>query len=146
MITLGVSSMGTGDRNGVELRHILGGVAHNISDNAHRRLRGEDESIPNHELLQDIILSLRLFFEEVPEQFPQAFLGSHLAPLRPPHSRPGKAKLRHSWSLIRTLCRGECCQRESSYPLEGEWGTVPTESIATPAMPTSPFTRGWSES
>ena len=52
-----------GDRNGVELRHILGSISKDISDDFHRELRRIDVSVAHHKLLKDIILygSLHLF-------------------------------------------------------------------------------------
>ena len=45
-----------GDRNRVEARHLFRRVADNVRDDTHRRFGRIDIGVPNHELLQDIVL------------------------------------------------------------------------------------------
>ncbi len=45
-----------GNRNAVKLRHILRCESENIADNSHRRRRGINISVTNHELFQNIVL------------------------------------------------------------------------------------------
>ena len=49
--------MVTGDRDAVELRHLLRGIFKDIADNLHRERRGIDIGVTHHELLQDIVLN-----------------------------------------------------------------------------------------
>ena len=46
----------TGDRNRVELRHLLRGVLKDVGDNLHRELRRIDIRITHHELFKNIVL------------------------------------------------------------------------------------------
>lgn len=48
--------MVTGNGNTVELRHVLGGIFENITNNTHGHGRRVNVGITNHEFLQDIIL------------------------------------------------------------------------------------------
>ena len=48
--------MVTGNGDTVELRHIVGGIFENITDDTHGHGRRINVSITNHELFQDIIL------------------------------------------------------------------------------------------
>ena len=45
-----------GDGNAVELRHVLGGILENITDDAHGHFRRINISIPHHKFLQNIVL------------------------------------------------------------------------------------------
>ncbi len=45
-----------GDRDRVELRHVLRGVADDVGDDAHARFGRVDIRVPNHELLEDVVL------------------------------------------------------------------------------------------
>ena len=45
-----------GNRNRVELRHVLRGVAENIGNDLHRRLGRIDIGIPHHELFENVVL------------------------------------------------------------------------------------------
>ena len=47
----------TGNRNRIKLRHILGSILENISDNFHREFRRVNISITHHKLFQNIILN-----------------------------------------------------------------------------------------
>ena len=54
----------TGDRDRVELRHLLRCIFKDIGDNLHRECRRIDISVTHHEFFQDIILdSTRHFFQ-----------------------------------------------------------------------------------
>ena len=44
------------DADGVEARHVLGGVRENVADDPHRRRRRVDERVAHHELLEDVVL------------------------------------------------------------------------------------------
>ena len=46
-----------GDRNRVELRHILAGVGENVRDDAHRRKRRINISIAHHEFFKNVVLN-----------------------------------------------------------------------------------------
>ena len=46
----------TGDRNAVELRHVLRGVLEDVGDDLHRELRRIDVRVTYHKLLQNIVL------------------------------------------------------------------------------------------
>ena len=45
-----------GDRDRVEARHLLGGVAEDVADDPHARLRRVDVGVADHELLEDVVL------------------------------------------------------------------------------------------
>ena len=45
-----------GDRNGVELRHVPGGVGDDVADDPHARLGRVDIGVADHELLEDVVL------------------------------------------------------------------------------------------
>ena len=45
-----------GDRDRVELRHLLGGVAEDVGHDLHRCAGRVDEGVANHELLEDVVL------------------------------------------------------------------------------------------
>ena len=47
----------SGDRNGVELRHLLGGEFEDVCNDLHREFRRIDVGIPYHKFLEDIILN-----------------------------------------------------------------------------------------
>mmetsp|Transcript_52088 Transcript_52088/g.108745 ORF Transcript_52088/g.108745 Transcript_52088/m.108745 type:complete len:356 (+) Transcript_52088:1486-2553(+) len=44
------------DGDGVELGHVLAGVAHDVADDAERRARRVDVGVAHHELLEDVVL------------------------------------------------------------------------------------------
>ena len=44
------------DGNGIEFRHLGGGVTNNIRDYAHRGLRGIDIGIAHHEFFENVVL------------------------------------------------------------------------------------------
>ena len=46
----------TRNRDRVELRHVLRGVAENVGDDLHRRLGRIDIGIPHHEFFEDVVL------------------------------------------------------------------------------------------
>ena len=48
--------MVTGNGNGVELRHVVGGVLENVADNTHGHIRRINVGVTNHEFLQNIVL------------------------------------------------------------------------------------------
>ena len=45
-----------GDRDRVEPRHVLGGVAEDVADDPHARARRVDVGVADHELLEDVVL------------------------------------------------------------------------------------------
>ena len=45
-----------GDRDGVELRHVLRGILKDIGNDLHRECRRVDVSVADHELLEDVVL------------------------------------------------------------------------------------------
>ena len=45
-----------GDRDRVEPRHVLGGVAEDVTDDPHARRRRVDVGVADHELLEDVVL------------------------------------------------------------------------------------------
>ena len=45
-----------GDRDRVELRHLLRGVGEDVGDDPHRRRRRVDVGVADHELLEDVVL------------------------------------------------------------------------------------------
>ena len=47
----------TGNGNGVELRHVVGGVFENVADDTHGHIRRIDVGVTNHEFLQNIVLN-----------------------------------------------------------------------------------------
>ena len=49
--------MVTGNGNGVELRHVVGGVLENVADDTHGHIRRIDVGVTYHEFLQNIVLN-----------------------------------------------------------------------------------------
>ena len=52
--------MVAGNGNGIELRHVLGGVFEDITDDTHGHGRRIDVGVADHEFLQDIVLDSAL--------------------------------------------------------------------------------------
>ncbi len=52
----GLLDVVAGDRDRVELRHLRAGVAEDVGDDPHRRLRRIDVGVADHELFEDVVL------------------------------------------------------------------------------------------
>ena len=127
LVRAGFLHVVAGDRDRVELRHVGRRVLDDVRDDPHRRRRRIDVRVADHELLQDVVLN-----------------GSR------------QVLLRNALLLRRDDIAGEHRQHRTvhrhrhRHPIERnaveQVFMSSTESIATPALPTSPTTRGWSES
>ena len=116
-----------GDRDRVELRHVLCGIAEDVGDDLHRRRRRIDVGVADHELLEDVVLDGP---RELVLRHALLFGGDDV----PRENRQHGTVHGHR---DRDLSRGMPSKRIFMSS---------TESIATPALPTSPSTRGLSES
>ena len=115
-----------GDRDRVELRHVPGGVLDDVGDDPHRRPGRVDIGVADHELLEDVVL----------DRARELVLRARPAPRRRRCSRRAPASTA-PFIVIDTLILS------SGMPSNRIFMSS-TESIATPALPTSPTTRGWS--
>ena len=95
-----------GDRDRVELRHVLGGVGEDVGDDAQRRLRRIDVGVAHHELFEDVVL------DRAGELFRRhaLFLGGDDV------DSPAPAAPRRSWSSTRSSGRAGCRRTASSCP------------------------------
>ena len=120
----GLLDVVAGDRDRVELRHLGAGVAEDVGDDPHRRLRRIDVGVADHELLEDVVLD-----------GPGQLLRRHALLLGGHHvqreDRQHRAVHRHRHATL----------ADRSMP-SNSWRMSRMESIATPAIPTSPCTRG----
>ena len=113
-----------GDRDGVVLRHFLRGVRKDVGDDPHRGRRRIDVGVAHHELFQNVVLNgARQFLRRN-----ALFLGGRDEQREDRQHRAVHGH-RHAHLVERNACRTACACRRS-------------KSIATPAMPTSPVTRG----
>ncbi len=58
-----------GDRDEIELRHVLCGVRDDVADDPHARLRRIDVRVADHELFEDVVLDGPVQFEEADTLF-----------------------------------------------------------------------------
>lgn len=115
------------DRDRVELRHLGGSELDDVGNDPHRRFGRVDVGVPHHELFQDTALYR-----------PRKILATD------PCSSPATMKLARigitaPFIVMETLIFSSGMLSKSTFMSS-------TESIATPAFPTSPTTRGWSPS
>ena len=95
-----------GDRDRVELRHVLRRVPDDVGDDPHRRRGRVDVGVADHELLEDVVL------DGPGELLPAA----RPAPRRRRCSRRAPAAPRRSSSSTPTPCRAGCRRTGSSCP------------------------------
>jgi hypothetical protein len=105
LIGAGFLDVVTGNRDRVELRHVLRGVAEDVGNDFHRRLGRIDIGVPHHELFEDVVL----------DGARQAGPAARPALRRQRCRRPEPAARRRSWSSRRRPYQAECCRRGSSY-------------------------------
>ena len=101
---------GDGDR--VELRHVGRGVGEDVADDPHRALGRVDVGVPDHELLEDVVLDRA-----------RELVGRRRPAPRPRRCRArGRAARPRSWSSTRSSGRAGCrrtgcaCRRSSRSP------------------------------
>ena len=115
-----------GDRDRVELRHVLRRVLDDVGDDPHARLGRIDVGVADHELLEDVVLDRPA---ELVLGDALLLRGDDVARRAPGSTAP--------FIVIETVILS------SGMPSKRIFMSS-TESIATPALPTSPTTRGWS--
>ena len=115
-----------GDRDRVELRHVLRRVLDDVGDDPHARLGRIDVGVADHELFEDVVL----------DRPAELVLARRPAPRRRRRS-PASTGSTAPFIVIDTDILS------SGMPSKRIFMSS-TESIATPALPTSPTTRGWS--
>ena len=104
-----------GDRDRVEPRHGGRGVLDDVGHDPHARLGRVDVGVPDHELLEDVVLDGPV----------ELVLGRRPAPRRRRRSRRAPAGRRRSSSSTRSSGRAGCRRRGSWCPRPSRWPRRP---------------------